>query len=145
MTTLSEKKVRCGVCGTKKKYTEVGSTNAFGSPDLDTRPPEMERTAITYFVQRCPKCGYCASDVSKACPEAKMVVNRIEFKNQLNDPTYPEPANSFLCTAIINRESGEFAASTMALIRAAWVCDDSGHLDQARVCREKAAELLGIA
>jgi hypothetical protein len=144
MTTLYEEKVRCSVCRAKHKYTLVGSTNRFGSPDLDTRPPEMERSAISYFVQRCPKCGYCASDVSKASPEAQTVVNRKEYKDQLNDPTYPVEANSFLCKAIIHRECREFAAATMALIHAAWVCDDSGHLDQARTCRQKAADMLTI-
>lgn len=145
MTTLFEEKVRCSVCGAKKKYTGIGSTNLFGSADLDTRPPEMERSTISYWVQRCPKCGYCSSDVSKACPEALTIVNAKEYKDQLNNPTYPELANSFLCRAMVDRESGDFAAATWTLIRAAWACDDSGHLDQAKACRQKAEEMLGIA
>ena len=70
---------------------------------------------------------------------------RGEYKEQLNDPTYPELANSFLCKAIVDREFKALVAMTLAFMRAAWVCDDSGHLDQARVCRQKAADMLVIA
>lgn len=40
MTTYHEKRVCCSVCGTGTKFTEIMSTNGFGSQDLDTRPPE---------------------------------------------------------------------------------------------------------
>ncbi len=96
LTTLYEKKAQGSVCGTENEYTGIGSTNALGSLDLDTRPPEMERSTIFTWVQRCPECGYCASDVSITRPRAQAVVNGEEYKDQLNDPTYPELANSFL-------------------------------------------------
>jgi hypothetical protein len=57
MTTLYREKSRCAVCGIATEYTSIGSTNAFGSPDLDTRPPEMQRSTIFAWVQRCPECG----------------------------------------------------------------------------------------
>lgn len=145
MTTFKEEKVRCSLCSTKTKYTGITSTNAFGSTDLDTRPPEMERSTIVAWVQRCPKCGYCASDVSTARPEAQTVVIGQEYKDQLNDPTYPKLAASFLCKAILDRESKDFAAATWALIHAAWVCDDSDQAEEAMACRQKAADMLVIA
>lgn len=145
MTTLLEKKTRCGLCGGETKFTSIGSTNAFGSPDLDTRPPEMQRSTIFAWVQRCSICGYCAPDVSVASPGVQAVVSGKEYRTQLNDPTYPGLTNSFLCKAILDRESKDFAAATWALIHAAWACDDSIQTEPAERCRRRAADMLVLA
>jgi hypothetical protein len=89
MTTLHKQKIECAVCGTETEYTGIGSTSAFGSMDLDTRPPELERSTIFAWVQRCPECGYCASDVSQAPRHAASLVRSSEYVEQLIDPTYP--------------------------------------------------------
>jgi uncharacterized protein (DUF2225 family) len=145
MTTVSNEKVRCAVCGAENEYPSVASTNRFGSPDLDSRPPEMERSTIFAWVQRCPGCGYCATDVSEARAEAPGRIRTAEYQTQLSDPGYPELANSFLCKAIIDRESNAFAAATWAIIHAAWTCDDLSKPDQAASCRRKAAEMMATA
>lgn len=145
MTTVFREKVRCSLCGKKTEYACISSTSAFGSPDLDTRPPKVKRQTIFAWVQRCPKCGYCAWDISTAHPEAQVVIIGKEYKDQLKDPAYPELAASFLCKAILDRETKEFAAATWALIHAAWVCDDSEQTEEAMVCRQKAADMLLIA
>jgi hypothetical protein len=54
-------------------------------------------------------------------------------------------AKSFLCQALIDSACGEFSAATWALIHAAWVCDDADALDQAAVCRQRAAKMLAVA
>lgn len=77
---------------TENQYTDIGSTNEFGSPDLDTRPPEMRRSTIFAWVQRCPQCGYCACDVSKAPSQAEALVRSSEYIRQLSDSIYPELA-----------------------------------------------------
>lgn len=145
MTTLYQEKTRCSLCGSENEYDVIGSTNAFGSADLDTRPPEMKRSTIFAWVQRCPECGYCASNVSKSRPGLQAMLKRKEYKRQLIDPEYPELANSFLCKAIVDQEAGDYAAATWALIHSAWVCDDSDRSAQAKVCRTKAAKMLLIA
>jgi len=145
MTTLYEENVQCCVCGAKNKFSGIGSTNALGSADLDTRPSEMKRSTIFAWVQRCPECGYCAFNVGSPLEGAKSVVRSIEYKKQLEDSTFPELANSFLCKAMIDRESKDYSAATWALIYAAWVCDDSGHASQATACRKRAADMLAIA
>jgi hypothetical protein len=146
MTTVYREKYRCSLCGKKTEYTCIMSTNTFGgSPDLDTRPPKSKRQTIFAWVQRCPKCRYCAWDISTARPEAQAVIIGQEYKDQLNDPAYPELAASFLCKAILDRETKEFAAATWALIHAAWVCDDSDQREKAMACRRKAADMLLIA
>ena len=146
MTTHYKEIKPCSVCGAENEYIGISSTGTFGSQDLDSCPPERLRSTIFAWVQRCSDCGYCAADVSETCyAGAREIVNSQEYKERLNDPTYPELANSFLCKAIIDRKSRALAAATMALMWAAWSCDDSGHLDQARKCRQKAAEMLVIA
>ena len=145
MTTQYEEIKRCGVCGFESEYKGISSTNCRGSNDLDTRRPEMERFTIFAWVQRCPNCGFCNSDVSKTMKSAQLSIDREEYKNQLNDPAYPTLANSFLCTAIFYRSRGVLSRSTWALIHAAWVCDDAGKLEQASTCRKKAADMLVFA
>lgn len=145
MTTVTKKKVRCCVCSAENEFFGIGSTNAFGSSDLDTRPPEMVRSTMWSWVQCCQECGYCASDMAAPCPEAADIVSTREYKRQLHDPTYPDWANSFLCKALIDSACGEFSAATWALIHAAWVCDDSDCPDQAVVCRQRAAKMFAVA
>ena len=45
MTTIFGEEVTCAVCGSKQTVQEIGSTNTFGAMDLDTRPPEMQRSS----------------------------------------------------------------------------------------------------
>lgn len=142
MTLMHKENKRCGLCGSEGEFDVVMSTNTFGSPDLDTRPPEMQRSTIFAWVQRCPACGYCASDVSAARPRASSVVAGKEYKQQLDNPEYPELANSFVCSGILDRESEDYAAATWAFIGAAWVCDDADHPEQAVKCRQDAADML---
>lgn len=142
MTTLYKEKVQCAVCGSEADYTAIASTNVNGSPDLDTRPPEMERSTIFAWVQRCPECGYCASDVSKAPSHAPTVVRSPEYTRQLSDPACPELANGFLCKALVDESSGDYAAAAWALIYAAWACDDAEKAEPARTCRGKAVDMI---
>lgn len=142
MTTLYKKKEQCVVCGTETEYTEIASTNSFGSPDLDTGPPEMKRPTIVNWVQRCPECGYCAPDVSKATPQVASLVRGTEYVHQLADSTYPELANSFLCEALIEESSEDYAAAAWSLIRAAWACDDAKRGGSAKLCRNKAIGMI---
>ncbi len=64
MTRIFEQEVECCVCQEKSKHMIIGSTNSFGSPDLDTRPPEMKRSTLSLWIQRCPSCGYSSPDLS---------------------------------------------------------------------------------
>lgn len=145
MTTTYEQKKRCAMCGSESEYTGIGTTNTFGSSDLDTRPPEMKRSTMFAWVERCPQCGYCNHEVSKSSPEAQAIVNSEEYKGQLNDPSCPDLANSFLCVAMLDREKANYNLATWDLIHAAWVCDDAGKLDQAKECRIKAVAMLSVA
>ncbi len=93
-------------------------------------------------VQRCPNCGYCAGDLGESRPQAKTVIETVEYKEQLNDRDYPSLANSFLCKAMADNASGNLVDRTWSYIYAAWACDDDKKDDQAVLCRRRAAESL---
>lgn len=145
MTTLDIEKAQCAVCGTETEFVGIGSTNSFGSPDLDMRPPEMQRSTIFAWVQRCPECGYCAQDMSKATANAAMLVRGTEYSQLLADVAYPELANSFLCKALIEESSEDYATAAWSLIHAAWVCDDQDKVVLAATCRSRAADMIDKA
>ena len=142
MTTLSTVRTRCALCNRENEHTGIGSTNSFGSADLDTRPPPMMRDTMFAWVQRCSECGYCCSRLSEARPGAEEIVKEDEYRNQLSNQAYPKLANSFLCEAIIARKSNDYAGSTWALIHAAWACDDADKSEEAANCRRQAADML---
>ena len=145
MTIIRSREAQCALCAAKSEFLVLASTNTMGSPDLDTRPPEMARSTMHTWVQRCPHCGYCASHVAERRPKAARAVGRRAYKAQLSDPAYPELANSFLCQALIESAGEDYSAATWVLLHAAWVCDDAGRIEQAIACRERAAEMLALA
>jgi len=142
MTTLFEEKETCFVCGKTHKYTEIGSTNQFGSPDLDTRPPEMARSTIDCWIRCCPYCGYCAPALSKDSPQAKSIVKSEEYRQQLDNKAYPKLAKHFLCWAMIQEATGDYSTAGWAAVHAAWACDDQNAQEASRLCRLKAIQLF---
>lgn len=145
MTTLHPGKVSCFVCGARSSHHCIMSTNAMGRPDLDGRPPEMMRSTMFAWVQRCPQCGYCAPNLSTGGPEARACVRRAEYQNTLQDAQLPRLAASFLCDGIVSEARGDFAASGHARLRAAWACDDAKERDLADNCRRSALRMFEAA
>ena len=142
MTTIFKKKTTCGFCNRKSEHFIIGSTNAFGSSDLDTRPPAGMRHTINTWVQRCSYCGYCAANIEKASEGAEAIMQSQEYRLQLANDQYPELANSFLCKAILEKVKNDFPRAIWTTIHAAWACDDSGNNESAKQCRIKAVELI---
>src|SRR5262249_6696974 len=138
MTTLFPQKETCFVCGNISEHTVIGSTNTFGSPDLDLRPSEMQRSTITHWIQRCPTCGYCARSISTGPEIAKQIVTSPEYVEQRDNPAYPALANQFLCWALIQAADGNDAVAGRAALDAAWICDDEQAAEKADICRRKA-------
>lgn len=125
MTTIFTSEVKCSVCGSLSAHPSVGSTNTFGgAPDLDTRPPEMMRSTIGSWVQRCPHCGYCARQLMQEAASADRTMNTIAYRQQLSATTFSELGNHFLCHALIREAERDAAAAGWAAIHAAWACDD---------------------
>jgi hypothetical protein len=142
MTTMFPKQVTCGVCGSISNVMEILSTNAFGSADLDTRPPEMRRSTLCHDVHRCPSCGYCAPDISTASSEVNAILQSAEYQIRLNDTTCPDKCNDFLCFALIAKAQGDISKAVWATVNAAWICDDEKNMDAAIYCRTLAISLI---
>lgn len=140
MTTIFSSDVRCAVCGHESQISEIGSTNAFGSSDLDTRPPEMQRSTIWSWVFSCPGCSYCAGDLSEGTEGLNAIVKSPDYQARLKDELYPAKANEFLCQALIAKQLGQPQRAAWATLHAAWICDDSER--HASAIRKEAVALL---
>ncbi len=143
MTTVLTREETCVVCGTTGVYPIIGSTVVLGPPDLDTRPSELMRSTLPYWMHRCPTCGYCAPNLSEGpAAVAAQVVGLERYGRQLEDEGYPELANRFLCHSMISEAANDPVGAGWAALRAAWACDDAGADGAATRCRERALEFF---
>jgi hypothetical protein len=142
MTTLFRQDVTCAICETVSTHVRVGSSNVLFGPDLDSRPGEMLRSTIEYWIQACPACGYCAPDLAKAPPDRKRLVESEAYRAQGGRPGGSSAATHYLRWAWIQDQEGAYADAGWAAMRAAWVCDDVGSAGRARDCRLQALTLF---
>ena len=143
MTIINRVEIECCICGTKINHMDIGSTNTLGgSPDLDTRPPEMQRSTIQYWVQRCPSCGYCSPNLSESADGAEEIINLTEYQDILKNPDMPEIATSFMALSFEKQLQGKYSDAAWSAIHAAWICDDENHHEASRLCREKAIQMI---
>jgi hypothetical protein len=138
MTTYFDTNETCAHCGTESEQTALGSTNAFGSSDLDLRPPEMKRSTMSTWVQVCPSCGYVAPNLATPVPDRDVLTSTL-YRDQLDDNRYPELARRFLAWSLLLAGTNPDLAG-QACLYAAWVCDDHGPAELAAACRSRAAE-----
>ena len=141
MTNLTIEVKHCGICKKIGKYTIITSTNSNGSPDLDTRPAEMKRSTVNFWVERC-SCGYCSPNVAIILENAVEFIKSEVYKKQLNKPNFPEIANSFLCWSLIEENNKNLIQACWCSIYAAWIGDDSNNKEAALYSRKRAVNLL---
>jgi hypothetical protein len=138
MTTYGHRLIKCGNCGRRRLQKVLTSTSSFGSPDLDLRPPALERLTMDCWLQLCPKCGYCAPDLSVA-PEDAAVYQSKRYRDALARQDLPGLARRFFAYAHA-LDPANPAAVGWAFLQAAWVCDDDGLAAEATACRELSAD-----
>ena len=145
MTTLEPVVVTCGLCGTTSEQVEIMSTSSF-SMDLDTRPSELARSALSFQVAECPTCGY-VGDFDLAAPEraaSDSTVRRSmqgeEYRALRSDRGLPALARRFLCRALIQDDLGDLRAAGWSSLCPAWACDDADSAAAAASCRRKALD-----
>lgn len=126
MTTIYFEDVTCAVCSHQGQVRTMGSTNAFGSMDLDTRPPEMKRSTMDMWVYECPSCGHCAADLAEPGEGLAEIVASEAYLSVRKNAAIPAKARAFLCQALIAKVQGRLKVAAWATIHVAWVCDDEG-------------------
>ncbi|MBO4868383.1 MAG: hypothetical protein J5585_01590 [Clostridia bacterium] len=135
MPTFATARMKCAVCGKESAHRVIYSTNCFGSSDLDTRPPEMKRSTMDFWVQECPKCGFVSGridDSTSITPEflessSYKTCDELSFNSKLASRFYRQ----YMIKAYENNEREAF----FALLHAAWACDDMNDTENAAYCR----------
>ena len=141
MSTFFEQEYKCAVCGATNAYQVIGSTSSFGAPDLDLRPPMMQRNTIVAWVQVCPECGYVATEVSDPTKVTRewlqskqyLTCDGIRFASGL--------AVNFYRQHLICLEDGDLETAFYALLHAAWACDDADDAANAQRMRKLAVPM----
>jgi len=141
MTTMFPETVKCSVCGAENEMMVVGSTNAFGPTDLDTRPPEMKRSTMSYWVQECKTCGYVAVDLTDETTLDRSFFETGAYKTCEGITFVSDLAKTFYRHYLIMMAEEQHEDAFDAALHAAWACDDKKDDANAVMMREKAIEL----
>ena len=138
MTQLAPHELICALCAQSSHQVVLASSNALEPPDFDTRPGELLRSTLRYWVMACPHCGYAAPDLREADARAHAVVRHPDYQRILQDPALPPDARRYACYAFLLESLESFADAGWASLHAAWMCDDLEQPDAARACRAEA-------
>jgi len=125
MTSFVSIKNKCSVCGTVTEFHVLASTNAFGSMDLDTRPPEMKRSTMRYWVQVCPNCNYVSGDIEDPLPCSADFLSSEEYARFDEIAPRSELAKTFLLKARISDMTKDDLEAFWDYLHAAWASDDA--------------------
>lgn len=143
MTTELTEECRCAICGKVSLQGIIASTSAFGSPDLDFRPPPMERETIDHWVQECPHCGYCAPELDQSIAGAAAVIASEEYgmirKRRGDLPLF----GRFLCASFLFEQAGCLVEAAATALYAAWAADDADDAEEEAVrARQRVLALI---
>jgi hypothetical protein len=100
--------------------------------DLDTRPPELQRSTIGMWVHECQVCGFVSGELGKSKPTDVETVAKSGYRAALASRDRHHSANRFVCRSMLDEAAGELASSGWRRLHAAWVCDDLLLADLAR-------------
>lgn len=143
MTDIWPEACVCDVCGGESIQDVLISTNAFGSPDLDLRPPPMKRHTMSLWLQECPHCLFVSRQISSATMSERRAFEDPGYLDPEAAPEASDLALRFLRRAFIEERCSDPRRAGEAVLHAAWVLDDEG-LD-AQALRLRGAALLAEA
>jgi hypothetical protein len=144
MTTFATQQVECAVCGTGSEQQVVGSTIAMGSPDLDFRPAELQRSTIKWLLQECLNCGYVSPDLSKEEPGAREIMDDEAFVVLQSGSAGGTLAQRYLKRSLLDEKLGHLKRAAERTLAAAWAADDASNPDASQH-RTKAIDLFAAA
>ena len=120
----------------------LGSTNACGYMDLDTRPPEMERTDALYNVQECKTCGFVAYDLSSKTKIKKEYLNSVRYKECDQIEFVSKFSKMFYRMYLIKLEEENYQIAFWCLLRCSWSADDVSDDKNSIEIRKRCLELI---
>jgi len=129
---------KCSVCGLESEQRVLASTNAFGSPDLDLRPPEMQRSTMPMWIQECPHCGYISESIDDETSINKEFLKSEEYSFCSKNNFMSKLAEKFYKYYMINLLDDNKEDAFYAILHAAWACDDANDYEKAVYCRKLA-------
>lgn len=139
MTTISQIEVKCPVCENEFEINVIMSTNSFGSPDLDLRPPEMQRSTMNMWVHECPGCGYVSGNFSNDAGVEREYI-QCEFYRTCEGMNFTNPLSErFYRRYLIESEDLE---KFFLLLYCVWACDDANDSDNATAIRKMCIDIL---
>lgn len=145
MSSFRTIEVTCGLCGHTFQTRIVMSPNAFGSSDLDMRPPQMQRSTMPLWIDVCPCCHYVHEDIEQDGKRHKRFVRSRAYKRCEGNQLESGLAQKFYRYGMILRRDGEPVSAYAAFLHAAWASDDAEDLAGATLCRNKAIALFDPA
>ena len=141
MSTIIPMEYTCSICGTTNVFSTVGSTNMLWSPDLDTRPGEMQRSTMPYWVQECPCCGYVSQEISNPSRVTRAWLQSEKYCECNGFSFTSSLAKRFYKQHLISLEDGNVREAFFAVLHAAWASDDEFDFGRAYTCRRQALSL----
>lgn len=142
MSTFSTTKIKCCKCNETVEVAVLTSTNIFGSPDLDLRPPEMQRSTMSIWIQECPHCGYINYLLDEDNGIDREFLKNKEFASCDSAKIQYVLACRFYKFYKILLELKQIESAYSALLRTAWCYDDAKDEKNAKLCRIKMIELF---
>lgn len=131
MTTVFPTKYKCPVCGHVHETNVMGSTNAFGAPDLDGRPSPMARDTIYLHIKQCPHCLFASFGIPESTEITRDFVESENYRNCDGIQFKSSRAEPFYRVFMISRELGNPRKILFDLFNCAWVCDDDSDRENA--------------
>lgn len=144
MTTVGIHDAVCALCGAASKHQCLNSTNAFGPPDLDLRPPPMQRSTIRLWVEECPRCGYIADDIEEADDVARAAWSKGVPEGDALLARASGLVARFLRLSLVEERSEQAEEAAQHALWAAWVADDEGNALATELRCRAADILLGV-
>eukprot|EP01113_Clastostelium_recurvatum_P015673 TRINITY_DN1878_c0_g1_i1.p1 TRINITY_DN1878_c0_g1~~TRINITY_DN1878_c0_g1_i1.p1 ORF type:complete len:246 (-),score=42.83 TRINITY_DN1878_c0_g1_i1:455-1123(-) len=147
MTIIWDEDITCAVCGATSKVPTLASTNSFGSSDLDTRPPPMQRDTMHTWVTSCQVCGYVSPDLT-TLPEgiAKETVADFLRSDAFAPLSQEGQASVFARYAVIlDKLEHDNVQAGWNSMRSAWCHDDRGDDNLACISRMQAVQFFNAA
>jgi len=137
--------IKCAKCGTESSFRRPSIETDLSWHYLDARPQDdIFNDFEELLLRQCPSCKYFGEDIAQDVNNLNEIVNKFNYKEQINNKLFPNKANLFLCNSLTHENKYKFEKAAFSALFAAWICDSQSLLIQAKNCRLRAIEMLNM-